>query len=61
MNWKNKTILFYAAIGLAVGLIAGKMTVDNAVENNKEVTLNLENGAKVGMSAMAAMRKAVLK
>ena len=61
MNWKTKTLLFYGFIGLAVGIVAGIMTINNAVENKKEVDISLKNGARIGVTAMDAMRKAVLK
>ncbi|MBQ6510240.1 MAG: hypothetical protein IJI07_12270 [Flexilinea sp.] len=61
MDWKTKTLLIYGAIGLVCGILAGITTINNAVENEKEADISLKEGAKIGLTAMDAMRKTVLK
>lgn len=61
MDWKQKTIFFYALGGLALGIISGIITVNNAVEENKEVDLSMKNRAKIGLAALEVMKKTILK
>ncbi|MBQ6517213.1 MAG: hypothetical protein IJI14_00745 [Anaerolineaceae bacterium] len=61
MDWKKRTILYYALGGFLIGILAGIISVNNAVEKNKEVDLSLKNGAKVGIAALDAMQKIVMK
>lgn len=60
MDWKKKTILYYALGGALIGVIAGILTVNNAIEENKEVELSLKNGAKIGLQALDMMKKIVM-
>lgn len=61
MDWKKKTLLFYSLGGLLLGIFAGIITVNNAVEKNEEVDLSLKEGAKIGISALNTLQKFVLK
>ena len=61
MDWKKKTILYYALGGFVIGILAGIISVNNAVEKNKEVEFSFKNGAKVGFAALDAMRKIIMK
>ena len=61
MDWKKKVILIYAFGGLACGLIAGIMSVNNAVEKDEKIEITAKDGAKLGMAAMKAAQKVVLK
>ena len=61
MSWKTKTILYYGLGGLLIGIIAGIVSINNAVEENKEVDLTLENGAKIGIAALKALPKFITK
>ena len=58
MDWKKKTILIYAIGGLLIGLLSGIITVNNAVDNDKEVNLTVKDGAKI---AIDVMKKTILK
>ena len=60
-DWKKRTILYYTLGGLLIGLLAGILSVNNAVEKNKKIDLSLKNGAKVGIAALDAMQKIVMK
>ncbi|MBQ4513583.1 MAG: hypothetical protein II969_11370 [Anaerolineaceae bacterium] len=61
MNWKTKTLLYYSLGGLLIGIAAGIITINNAVEKKSEVDLSLKNGAKMGIAALNAVQKIVLK
>lgn len=61
MNWKTKTLLIYGIGGLILGVMAGIISINNAVENNKTVDISLQDGAKIGMNALNAMQKLVIK
>lgn len=61
MNWKTKTLLYYSLGGLLIGIAAGVITINNAVEKKSEVDLSLKNGAKMGIAALNAVQKIVLK
>lgn len=61
MNWKTKTLLYYSLGGLLIGIAAGIITINNAVEKQSEVDLSLKNGAKMGLAALNAVQKIVLK
>ncbi|MBR6090488.1 MAG: hypothetical protein IKP86_11175 [Anaerolineaceae bacterium] len=61
MDWKKKTILIYALGGLIIGIGAGILTINNAVQNNREADLSLKNAGKVTVAALNAMQKIVLK
>lgn len=61
MDWKKKTILYYTLGGMVIGILAGIVTVNNAVEKDKEVDLSLKNGAKIGIAALDAVQKIVMK
>ena len=61
MDWKKKTILFYSLGGLILGVFAGIITINNAVEKDKEVDISLKEGAKIGISALNSLQKYVLK
>lgn len=61
MDWKKKTILYYTLGGMVIGILAGIITVNNAVEKKKEVDLSLKNGAKIGIAALDAVQKIVMK
>ena len=60
MNWKNKVFLFYAIGGLLLGVVAGLITINNAVDNDKEVELDLKTGAKVGVAALQNIKKIII-
>ena len=61
MDWKKKTILYYTLGGIVIGLIARIISVNNAVEMDKEVELSLKNGAKIGIAALDVVKKIVMK
>ena len=61
MDWKKKVMLIYTLGGLACGIIAGMITVNNAVENDKELDISLQDGAKIGMNAIKMLTKTVIK
>ena len=61
MDWKKKTILYYTLGGLIIGVLAGIISVNNAVEKDKEVDLSLKNGAKIGIAALDVVQKIVMK
>jgi len=61
MDWKKKTLLFYSLGGLILGVFAGIITINNAVEKDKEVDISLKEGAKIGISALNSLQKYVLK
>ena len=61
MNWKTKTLLYYSLGGLLIGIAAGVITINNAVEKKSEVDLSLKNGAKMGIAVLNAVQKIVLK
>lgn len=61
MDWKKKTILYYTLGGMVIGLLAGIISVNNAVEKNQEVELSLKNGAKIGIAALDVVKKIVMK
>ena len=61
MNWKNKTFLFYGIGGLLIGIIAAIITINNAEEKNKEVNISFEEGAKIGVKALNAVSKIIIK
>ncbi len=54
-------MLFYIIGGLACGIVAGILTINNAVENKKELDLSLQDGAKIGMNALKMVTKTVIK
>ena len=61
MNWKTKTILLYVGCGLVLGAIAGIMTINNAVENEKELDPTLKDGAKICVEALKSLKKLAIK
>lgn len=61
MDWKKKTLLFYSLGGLILGVFAGIITINNAVEKDKEVDISLKEGAKIGISALNSLQKYILK
>ena len=61
MDWKKKTILYYTLGGMVIGILAGIIGVNNAVEKNQEVELSLKNGAKIGIAALDVVKKLVMK
>ncbi len=61
MSWKTKTLLYYSLGGLVIGIVAGIISINNAVEKNTEVDLSLKNGAKVGIAALNAVQKIAFK
>lgn len=61
MSWKTKTLIFYGLGGLLLGIFAGVISINNAVEKNTEVDLSLKNGAKVGIAALNAVQKIAFK
>ena len=61
MDWKKKTLLFYSLGGLILGVFAGIITINNAVEKDKEVDISLKEGAKIGISALNSLQKFILK
>lgn len=61
MSWKTKTLIYYGLGGLLLGLAAGIISINNAVEKNTEVDLSLKNGAKVGLAALNAVQKIAFK
>ena len=61
MNWKTKTIVYYGLGGLAIGVLAAVMAINNAEKNRKETDLSLKTSGKLVMAAMDAVRKNVLK
>lgn len=61
MSWKTKTLLYYSLGGLIIGIAAGIISINNAVEKNTEVDLSLKNGAKVGIAALNAVQKIAFK
>ncbi len=61
MDWKKKVMLIYIIGGLTCGIIAGMISINNAVENEKELNLSLQDGAKIGMNAIKLLTKTVIK
>ncbi|MBQ6342796.1 MAG: hypothetical protein IJI41_06715 [Anaerolineaceae bacterium] len=61
MDWKKKTLLFYSLGGLLLGVFAGIITINNAVEKDEKVDLSLKEGAKIGISALNSLQKVILK
>ncbi len=57
MDWKKKTYLYGALLGLAAGLLTARMMINDAEKNNSEVTMDLEKGAKIGMEVLNTVRK----
>ncbi len=58
MDWKKKTVLIYTIGGLLIGLLSGIITVNNAVEKDKEINLTVKDGARM---AIDVMKKTILK
>lgn len=61
MDWKKKTLLIYGIGGLVLGIIAGITTINNAVEKNKKVDISLQDGARIGVSALNSLSKVIIK
>ena len=61
MSWKTKTLLYYSLGGLVIGIVAGIISINNAVEKNTEVDHSMKNGAKVGIAALNAVQKIAFK
>ena len=52
MDWKKKTMLIYIIGGLAIGIVAGMISVKKAVDEDREIDLSLQDGAKMIVSFM---------
>lgn len=52
MDWKKKTRIVGAIIGIATGIIVAQVMISNAEEKNETVQLNAKNGAKIGMAVL---------
>jgi len=61
MDWKNKTLLAYGLGGLILGVCAGIITINNAEKNNKTIDLTWKESAKIGMDALNAIQKIIIK
>ena len=61
MDWKKKTMLIYIIGGLAIGIVAGMISVKKAVDEEREIDLSLQDGAKIGMDVIKFLTKTVIK
>ncbi len=60
MSWKVKTMLIYGLGGLILGILAGMITVNKAVDEEKEPEFSVKKGAKVGLAVIDALKKTII-
>ncbi len=59
MDWKKKTLLIGAGIGLITGIAASWLMIRHAEQNNEEVKLDRQQAAKIGMTVYQVLKKIV--
>lgn len=55
-NWKTKTLLIGAAVGIATGLIGAYILIQAAEKAQTRPRINAGDGVKVGLGVMAVLR-----
>jgi H+/Cl- antiporter ClcA len=55
-EWKTKTLLLGAGLGLVAGLVAAFIVIQNADERNDKPQLNAGDGVKVGLGVLGVLR-----
>lgn len=55
-NWKTKTLLIGAAVGLATGLIGAYILIQAADKASTRPQISAGDGVKVGLGVMAVLR-----
>ena len=61
MDWKAKTMLIYGIGGLVLGVAAGIVSINNAVEKNEPLDITLQDGARIGVNALNSLSKIIIK
>jgi predicted small secreted protein len=56
MEWKTKTMLLGAGLGLAAGLIAAFIVIQNADSKENQPQLTAGDGVKVGLGVLGVLR-----
>lgn len=59
INWKTKTLLLGAGIGLASGLIIAYVKIRSAESKNKTINFNSKDTAKVGIAVYEILKKLI--
>jgi hypothetical protein len=55
-NWKTKTLLIGAAVGIATGLIGAYILIQAADKAQTHPQISAGDGVKVGLGVMAVLR-----
>jgi len=55
-EWKTKTLLISAGLGLAAGLAAALIIIQSADEKEKSPQLKAGDGVKVGLGVLGVLR-----
>ena len=56
MNWKTKTLIIGAAVGLAIGLLGAYIVIQRSEQLDTLPELSAGDGVKVGLGVMAVLR-----
>lgn len=55
-DWKTKTLLLGAGLGLAAGLVAAFIVIQNADSRDSQPQLTAGDGVKVGLGVLGVLR-----
>lgn len=58
-NWKTKSLLYGAGIGMICGLIITYIRIQRAESNNETLSLNKKDTAKIGLAVIEILRKMI--
>ena len=56
MNWKTKTLLIGAAVGVVTGVLGALILIQAADKAETQPKLSAGDGVKVGLGVLAVMR-----
>lgn len=55
-DWKTKTLLIGAGVGLLVGVLSAYIIIQNAESQNTRPEIKAGDGVKVGLGVLGVMR-----
>ncbi len=56
MNWKNKTLIIGAVVGLAIGLAGAYIVIQRSEQLNTLPEVSAGDGVKVGLGVLGVLR-----
>lgn len=56
MNWRNKTLIIGAVVGVALGLAAAYIVIQRSEEQNTLPELTAGDGVKIGLGVLGVLR-----